>query len=346
MKNFYLIAALILIASTSFSQSYFVTTATKNGDFDDDKIWSIIPRNDGKKVNSVIIPENIVVSVKYDNDLTSFGDLELEISGNLQMVKNSSLSLTMGSKITLKNTGIIDLDNNATLDKKNKKPKYTQQIIIGGVVKFDGANEDFVSGNVFASQSTSFSPLGFLSNATLPVKFVSFSVINIKEGVNEIKWTTAEEVNNSHFEIERSNDGINWSAIATVFSNNDANSLHQYKFNDKIIAKSATYYRIRQVDFDGEVKYSSVRIVGVSKTEIESLVYVSGKNTVTVDLRTSLENNVMVRLISMNGVVVSQKKTNLVGEKIVLTANNAVSGMYLVQISDLKGMSSVKKVLL
>jgi hypothetical protein len=345
MKHLNLIAALLLITSTTFAQSYFLTTAKKTGNWSEESTWNISVRTDGKKVNTVVIPTNITVYVNDDNNMVGYGDMEIEVTGKLQMIHNSSLSLTKGSKITVKDAGVIDLDTKAMNDKKNDKIKYSEQIIIGGVVKFDGAKEDDVKGNVFASQITAGSPFGFSSNAMLPVNFVSFTVKNAKEGVNAINWTTADEVNNSHFEIERSVDGTNWSSIATMFPE-EGSGLHAYRYNDKFSAKGAVYYRIRQIDRDGKDKYSSVRMINGVKSELESLIYVSAKNTVTIDLRKSVENNIIVRVISMNGVVVSQKNSNLSGEKITLTAYNAAPGAYVVQVSDMNGLFTSKKVLL
>jgi hypothetical protein len=199
---------------------------------------------------------------------------------------------------------------------------------------------------MFASKATGKSPLGFYTNSVLPVNFVSFNASKLNDAVVAISWSTSDEINNSHFEIQRSVDGINWSSIATVFPAEDAASVHLYKYNDKFPVKGNTYYRIRQVDIDGRDKYTSVRVIGGVKSELETLIYVSAKSTVTVELIKATNSNVTVRLVNMNGVIVNQKANNHAGEKISLLAYNAAPGAYVVQVIAANGTQSTKKIIL
>lgn len=342
MKHLYLIAALTLITVSAFSQNFYINTAKKSGDWSNTSNWQATLRSDGKNIDTYIIPANIVISI--DKNIT-LGVVEVEISGMLEFRVDKTFSLANGSKITLKG-GTIDIDADSKNEKKKLDNKKKEQIIIGGVVKYDGAVEDALTGNLFSNQSTGISPFGFSSSATLPVNFVSFNASKVNDGLIAISWSTSDETNNDHFEIQRSVDGINWSEIAIMFPDTNPSNFHLYKYNDKFSTKGAVYYRIRQVDFDGKEKYSAVKLIGGANSALETNIYVSAKNTVTVDLKNSTENNVMVRLISMNGVTVSQKSNNQSGNKISLTAYNAAPGAYIVQITNLKGMVSAKKILL
>lgn len=338
MKHLYLIATLTLITVSSFSQNY-IYTAIKSGNFSATGNWKSALRADGKKVDEYIIPKGLSMTVNANTTFTN--DVEIEISGLLELIYDKSLTLTKNSKITLTG-GIVDIDETA---KKNKKKKK-EQIVIGDVVKYDGSEEDAITGNLIANQMTGASPFGFSINATLPVNFVSFNANKVNDAMVAISWSTSDEVNNSHFEIERSVDGINWSAIALMFPDENSANVHMYKYNDKYSVKGNVYYRIRQVDMDGKEKYSSVKLIGGVKSDLATLIYVSSKKTVTVDLKNASESNIMVRLVTMSGVIVSQKLNNQAGEKIFLTAYNAAPGAYIVQVTNMNGMFSAKKVLL
>ncbi|MFP5042347.1 phospholipase D-like domain-containing protein [Parasediminibacterium sp. JCM 36343] len=90
--------------------------------------------------------------------------------------------------------------------------------------------------------------------APLPVEWVSFDASLNSNGTATLQWVTANEVNNDHFEIERSTDGI-------VFENdgNVANGkTGDYQFIDKKVEAGANYFRIKQVDDDGYFTYSKV----------------------------------------------------------------------------------------
>jgi len=91
---------------------------------------------------------------------------------------------------------------------------------------------------------------------TLPIRFALF---NVKcEGDNKlITWKTAQEQNSSHFNIERSDNGINWTTIGMLTAANNSAVESSYSFTDKNPLADG-YYRIAGYDLDGKVKYSSV----------------------------------------------------------------------------------------
>lgn len=341
MKHIYLITILTLISLTSFSQ-YYIQTAIKSGNWSAKGSWTTINRTDGKKINSIIIPKDITIEVAKTEDLSGDGDFEVEISGKLEFKNDKTLTFSENSSIVLKD-GEIDIDETVKKKKENKKSEF---IIIGGVIKYNSNLEEEIKGSLYANKSTGAAPMGFSINAILPVNFVSFNASKVNDDLVSITWTTSDEVNNNHFEIQKSLDGINWKSIAIMFPDTDGGNVHLYKYNENYSVKNSVYYRIRQVDIDGREKYSNVKMIGGAKSNVETLIYVSGRKTITIDLKNSTNNNVMVRLVSMNGVVVNQKSNNPAGEKISLSSPNAAPGIYVVQITDMKGMFASKKVLL
>lgn len=94
--------------------------------------------------------------------------------------------------------------------------------------------------------------------SVLPVELVSFSGKYIDLNV-QLDWLTASEINNSHFDIERSENGIDFKTIATVNGNGTTSTPHNYQFIDYQAALGVNYfYRLNQVDFDGATKYSNI----------------------------------------------------------------------------------------
>ncbi len=345
MKHSILLFAFTLIMASSFSQAFYISTARRTGNWSDGNNWTITQRRDGIKANQVIIPKNTTIYLDVNFDATGLGNVEMEVYGKLVLLSNTSLKLTQTSKITVKG-GTIVIDALVKEQKSNKNNVIKVQIIFGNVVKFDATLEDEKTGNTYASVATGFSPAGFSSNAVLPVQFVSFSASKANDALVAINWTTSDEINNSHFEVQRSTDGIKWAGIAMVFPDMTGGNTHAYTYRDKYSVKGVVYYRIRQVDIDGKEKFSSVKMIGGNKSSTETMIYVSSKNTVTVDVKNSTGNNVIVRLISMNGVIVNQKINNPAGEKIILDSSNVAPGAYVVQVTDMKGMFAAQKVIL
>ncbi|MBF9222815.1 T9SS type A sorting domain-containing protein [Hymenobacter ruricola] len=124
-----------------------------------------------------------------------------------------------------------------------------------------------------SSRSFSFSTaaLGRLtvSNAAnpLPVELALFTAEPLGENDGLLKWATASEKNNDHFEVEASADGKAFGRIGTVKGHGSTTQPHDYQLVDKNLTRYAAdvvYYRLRQVDQDGTASYSPVRNLKVA----------------------------------------------------------------------------------
>lgn len=98
--------------------------------------------------------------------------------------------------------------------------------------------------------------IGF-GSAPLPVEWLSFTAIPEKKAVI-LRWSTATEHNNDYFVIERSDDGLTFKAIGQVPGGGTSSVIRNYQFLDVDPMEGTSYYRIRQVDFDGQYDYSKI----------------------------------------------------------------------------------------
>lgn len=95
----------------------------------------------------------------------------------------------------------------------------------------------------------------FTSNVSLPIELLTFDGESTTSG-NNLRWETASERNNSHFEIESSADGTHWKKIGTQKGAGSSNQLLSYSFLDREPEADLTYYRLKQIDFDGNHSFS------------------------------------------------------------------------------------------
>ena len=116
------------------------------------------------------------------------------------------------------------------------------------------------------------SALSIASNAsvnTVPVKPAAFTaaVNNNNSNKIDLKWSTEIETNLSHFIVERSTDGINFSDAALVFAYGNTTSKSDYSFPDNIsrVLSGSVYYRVISISDNGKAVYSDVRIVKMNK---------------------------------------------------------------------------------
>ena len=140
---------------------------------------------------------------------------------------------------------------------------------------------------------------GGASGNALPVDLIHFDVHATANHHADLHWATASEINNSHFEIERSYDGKTFESVGEVAGN--GNSQHQivYSYLDEGISlmENTVFYRLKQVDFDGTSEYSDIRVVSFDEmgTGIHLSAYPNPMNDelsliVSLSKRRSLSN--------------------------------------------------------
>ena len=100
----------------------------------------------------------------------------------------------------------------------------------------------------------------------------------------QLDWKTASEKNASHFDVECSVDGKKFAAIGTIKASGTSSALTSYNFNDENPSNGLTYYRLRQVDFDGTTAFSS--IVNVNRNGKNKLIFPPNpaQNSIAVNL--------------------------------------------------------------
>jgi uncharacterized protein (TIGR03790 family) len=107
---------------------------------------------------------------------------------------------------------------------------------------------------------------------TLPVELVSFNSI-VKNNVITVQWKTATEINNAGFEVERRSisNRSEWNKVGFIQGSGTSNVSIEYSFTDKIMATGKYEYRLKQIDQDGKIEYSTTIIALVSSADNASL---------------------------------------------------------------------------
>lgn len=162
---------------------------------------------------------------------------------------------------------------------------------------------------------TSFSPFGVFDQLQLlPVQFAGFSA-DVRNGNVMLNWKTASESGNSHFEVERSVDGISFAKIKTLAGAGNSTTAKAYSYNDlgafNTTGVKTLYYRIRQVDMNGKISFSDV--IRVSESIKGNQVKVTPNpftNKVQFQYYSSREQEVEFTIIGMNGSVVKRTVKN------------------------------------
>ena len=120
-----------------------------------------------------------------------------------------------------------------------------------------GSGDVVTTGDITSNTVSSFGYFAIGSRSLpLPLKFLDFTAQR-KDGYTDLKWTTTEEINTDHFEIERSENGVHFVSLFSMPTTNRFN-VQEYSYKDFFHFSGVAFYRIRCVDKDGRSKLSKV----------------------------------------------------------------------------------------
>lgn len=185
----------------------------------------------------------------------------------------------------------------------------------------------------------------------LPVAIVNFrGHWNVDRDVNVLQWKTNSEINNDHFILERSFEMEPFVQIAQIKGQGNSTQTHEYKYDDPDIQRNGIYsYRLKQVDFDGQITYTEIVKIAVFRV-INGFTTTLYPNP-TVD-RSTLE------IHSYKGIKIKVEVFDAVGRlcypfvfdsvldadiiKIPLDKGNLPKGMYHIKVSSDDQISTLK----
>jgi len=186
-----------------------------------------------------------------------------------------------------------------------------------GTYRFEVTNS-IVSGLTLVSEN-------YLVDIVMPVTLVSFSGEN-KTNENILTWKTTLEVNNKGFEIEKSTDAKTFEKIGFIDGNGDSNENKSYKFLDtKPAAK--TYYRLKQIDWDGKFEYS--RIIMVKQDNAQLSVYPNPAKSEFYLAGLEKEEDIIIR--NLQGRIVQEQK---VSPAQAINTAKLSNGLYLIKVGE------------
>ncbi|HMU70755.1 MAG TPA: T9SS type A sorting domain-containing protein, partial [Chitinophagales bacterium] len=110
----------------------------------------------------------------------------------------------------------------------------------------------------------------------------------------KLEWTTASELNNDKFIIERSSNGDDFDAIGIVSGAGTTEIVHNYQFFDQAPAGGINYYRLKQVDLDGAFTYSQMIVVEVSGEASYLKIYPNPSNGLCTIMNTDGSSEIVM----------------------------------------------------
>ncbi len=179
-------------------------------------------------------------------------------------------------------------------------------------------------------------------SGALPVTFINFDGV-LQNGKALLSWSTANEINNKGFEVQKSMDGQTFTYIAFVDGQGNSSTVNNYNYTDAKILSGSNYYRLKQIDNDGQYTYSSVIKLDYSK--FDWAILGNPSNNIWVQVQLDKSANVTMQVVSMNGNIIQTiNKGNLSAGtySIPINLSGKSAGMYIVRLM-VDGLFIVKK---
>jgi len=198
----------------------------------------------------------------------------------------------------------------------------------------DGSDPAYLYlGGIVDSVTVSFCGITF-TGVNLPVALGSFVLDNKKKSVL-LNWFTKSELNNDYFVILRSDDGVSFEEIGEVNGIGNSSITVGYQFSDDRPLIGTSYYKLQQVDFDGEVSYSQILSTNFGLNDAFSLYPNPTNSSINLSLSVDGDVDIFIEVFDALGALV------FVQDQVVLSGTNSIplntelfnKGMYFCKVT-------------
>lgn len=177
--------------------------------------------------------------------------------------------------------------------------------------------------------------------STLPVHLTFFDVKAV-ESAAVLSWTTASEQNSDYFELLRSADGKSFEKVARVKAAGNSNEILNYSYRDEVPASGLWYYKLKQVDFDGQFEIFYPVAVSIQHEFYGSLYPnpASRDDVVTIALEETPESLVKIQVLNSSGQLVYEN--DMLEQQLILPTDIFEKGIYFIRLMSAKKSQSLQ----
>ncbi len=164
----------------------------------------------------------------------------------------------------------------------------------------------------------------------LPVQLTKFTATPQNNQVS-LDWQTATELNNSHFTIERSTTGSDFETIGTVQGVGTTVEIQNYNFIDPQPANGMNYYRLKQVDFNGDFEYSDLAVIKFQTKQNIQVFPNPVKEQINIQADLGQTN---ILIYNMQGQLLREMNNISINGQFTFNLSDLNTGLYQIQILD------------
>jgi len=171
---------------------------------------------------------------------------------------------------------------------------------------------------------------------TLPIILTALKG-SYANGVSSLTWSTLQESNSSHFDIERSSDGVNFTAIGKTDAKGVSDKQTNYAFNDIRVNPGTNYYRLKLVDKDGLYQYSNVVALSVSikGTNVTGIYPNPFTDKVNIAVSSEVNTQASISLFDNAGKLLAKQVSTInkgANNVVLQNLDNLARGFYIIKV--------------
>lgn len=180
-------------------------------------------------------------------------------------------------------------------------------------------------------------------SVVLPVTLINFES-TCRDKKNTITWITATEVNNDYFILEKSYDAVTFFELVEIQGAGNSNVINNYSVTDPNSFSGSTYYRLKQVDFDGATTYHKIITTNCNVNDFEVNQVIFNSNSLNFNIITDTDEELIIYLYDYSGRLVSydNKKIKKGNNSIQFDNLQISSGIYMLSIIGKYNVHSIK----
>ncbi len=189
-----------------------------------------------------------------------------------------------------------------TIDENNLR-LYTRSDNAATPWTNSGAAINTTANTLTATANSTEFIIGIVGGSALPVELINFEA-ELVDGQVNLRWITASEVNNDYFIVERSADAINWEELSYVNGAGNSTNTLNYMDVDPSPLSDVSYYRLKQVDFDGTSTLSDIRLIRNTMNKEVVMVYpnpINQNEDFFIEVGGFSEANLRIEILDVGG---------------------------------------------
>ncbi len=305
---------------------------------------------------SITIPNGAILTINANFSETTWftGGGVITVENGGQLIINGNFNLAGAADLDIQDGGYVSVTGNVTFGGVfSGDATVDGDLDVGGDLTLNGTGSlsgdgsvdvtgDVVDNGGDSSGFTGDQTCGGASCDPLPVELISFNAQSFSNDKCLVEWSTVSELNNEGFHVEKSLDGEDFNEIGFVYGNGTTQIKQEYTFTDNYFYEGA-FYRLRQVDFDGQFEYHEIvyakhsanREVSLRANPVITSFVLDGSN----------ELNYTVSLVTISGQQISyfaNQKLDDIENSLNELVGSLTPSVYILRIQSAQGQQAIR----